>query len=192
MMEEIWKDIEGYEGLYQVSNLGRVRSLDRVVNRINPRNGNPLTFILRGVVMKQHKNKGGYMRVSLKIKEPHRTCLVHRLVAKAFIPNPNNLPEVNHKNQVRNDNRAENLEWCTSMYNMHYGDCQHKIYEGQHFKAINVYTKDGKFINRYDSIAKASEETGVSTGRISFICQGGKRNGETRHSAKGYKFKYSE
>jgi hypothetical protein len=141
--------------------------------------------------MKPHLGKDGYLHVSLKVKEPHKTCSIHRLVAKAFIPNPDNMPEVNHKNQDRQDNRVENLEWCTSMYNMHYGDCQQKIYEGQHFKAVDVYTKDGKFVGHYNSVTEASAATGVSTGRISFICQGGKQNGQTRHSAKGYKFKYS-
>ena len=107
-MEEIWKDIEGYEGKYQVSNLGRVRSLN--YHRMG------ITKLL-----KARKDKDGYNMAFLVRSGYNRPVGVHRLVAQAFIPNPNNYPCVNHKNEVKDDNRVENLEWCTVRYNTLYG-----------------------------------------------------------------------
>lgn len=195
MSEEIWKPIKGYEGIYEVSNLGRVKRLARDIVQPNP---NPSC---KGVcvqhidecILKSRPNKNGYPLILLRgaVDGKRRGFSVHRLVATAFIPNPDNLPQVNHKNEIRNDNRVENLEWCTNYYNMHYGNCQRRIYEGQHFKPVDVYTKDGKFLKHYDSIVEASRATGVSTGRVSQICQGITQNGLKRQTAKGYHFKYS-
>lgn len=109
-MEEIWVDIKDYEGLYQVSNQGRVRSLDREVIRAD---GKKKTF--KGKILKLIKNKkNGYLYVSIKGK----TYLVHRLVAEAFIPNPENKPDIDHINTVRDNNKAENLRWVTKSENM--------------------------------------------------------------------------
>ena len=105
---EIWKDIEGYEGLYQVSNLGRVRSLNY------NHTGNPKLLKLSLV-------RSGYNQCQLWNGGCAKMVLVHRLVAEAFIPNPDDLPQVNHKNEIKADNRVVNLEWCTSKYNMNYG-----------------------------------------------------------------------
>lgn len=107
-MEEIWKDIKGYEGLYQVSNLGRVKSLD---------------YRHKGTskVMSPGKQKNGYLNVGLWSGRKKETKYVHRLVAEAFVPNPNNWPEVNHKDECLTNNVASNLEWCTSEYNANYG-----------------------------------------------------------------------
>lgn len=105
---EIWKDIEGYEGIYQVSNMGRVRSLTRKVwNYTKP-----------GRILSPGAKENGYLHVALNNGEKReKHAHIHRLVAAAFIPNPDNLPEVNHKNYDKKDNRVENLEWCTSRYN---------------------------------------------------------------------------
>ena len=105
---EVWRDIEGFEGKYQVSNMGRVKSLTRKVwNYTKP-----------GRILKPGMKENGYLHVSLRNGDKsEKHAHVHRLVANAFIPNPNNLPEVNHKNLNKEDNRVENLEWCTSRYN---------------------------------------------------------------------------
>lgn len=103
IMEEIWKDIEGYEG-YQVSNLGRVRS-----------------FKHKNVRILSTKNRGGYRQVQLCKDSTKKLCYVHRLVAEAFIPNPDDLPQVNHKDENKANNFVNNLEWCTAKYNLSYG-----------------------------------------------------------------------
>lgn len=100
LMKEIWKDIEGYEGMYEISSLGRVKSL-----------------ISNGLIMKQSKDKDGYCIVCLKRK----SFRVHRLVARAFIQNPNNLEQVNHKDENKSNNAIDNLEWCDTIYNINYG-----------------------------------------------------------------------
>lgn len=106
-MEEFWKDVEGFEGLYQVSNLGQIRSL--------PRKGS------RGGIMVGSKHPKGYRYITFRKDGKQYTLKVHRLVAEAFIPNPDNLPEVNHKNEDKTDNSVENLEWCSTQYNHEYG-----------------------------------------------------------------------
>ena len=110
-MKEEWRDIKGYEGKYQVSNLGRVKGLERTVNTWNAYK----TLYER--VLKTYMAYNGYLKVVLQGK----TKLIHRLVAEAFIPNPENKPQVNHKNEVKQDNRVENLEWVTAKENVNYG-----------------------------------------------------------------------
>ena len=117
-MKEIWKDIEGYEGLYQVSNIGRVRSLDRCVER----NGG-ISFI-KGRILKPARcgRQCNYWFVGLSKNGKVKQHYIHRLVAQAFIPNPENLPEVNHKDERPENNCVDNLEWCTALYNLTYND----------------------------------------------------------------------
>lgn len=112
-MTEEWRDIAGYEGLYQVSNTGYVRSLDRI---------KPDGRRQRGRYMKTSYDACGYEYVSLSKHNKAKKVSVHRLVAIAFIPNPDGLPQVNHKDEVRNHNSADNLEWCTFLYNQNYGN----------------------------------------------------------------------
>lgn len=107
-MREVWENVRGYNGDYKVSNFGNVKSLKHW-------NGNG------DILLKQHLSKKGYKIVFLSKGSFVKTSTVHRLVAEAFIDNPNNLPQVNHINENKTDNRVENLEWCTAKYNMNYG-----------------------------------------------------------------------
>ena len=110
---EYWADIEGYEGIYQVSNHGNVRSLNRVTTR---KNGRELT--INGQPMRQQKNHKGYLRVKLKLNGKESAFFAHRLVAQAFLPNLDNKPQVNHLNGIKHDNNVCNLEWCTQAENI--------------------------------------------------------------------------
>lgn len=110
-MNETWKDIEGYESYYKISNKGLVVGLDR---KVQSKHG---LRSVDGKVMIPKKNHRGYEQVFLSKERNRRLIVVHRLVAKAFIPNPENKPEVNHINGVKADNRVENLEWCTRLEN---------------------------------------------------------------------------
>ena len=117
ILTEEWRDIEGYEGLYQVSNLGRVKSLARVVMRSDGKPNTVNEKILKDGITK------GYCAVVLCKDRKKKMYKVHRLVAMAFLSNPHNLPEVNHKDENKKNNRVDNLEWCTSLYNNNYGTC---------------------------------------------------------------------
>ena len=115
-MEETWKDIPEYEGLYQASTLGRIRSVERFVP------GKKGFFKLMKSVILKHTTAGrGYASVMLSKNGVTKRWNVHRLIALTFIPNPNNLPEVNHKDENKKHNVCSNLEWCDSKYNANYG-----------------------------------------------------------------------
>ena len=116
-MEEIWKDVKGFEGRYQVSNLGRVRSLDFTWLAYNYKVCGYVECKRKGKILKPKTSYNGYLQVCLKISSKNHYKLLHRLVADAFIPNPNNLPTVNHKDEDKWNNRVDNLEWCTYKYN---------------------------------------------------------------------------
>lgn len=111
---EIWKDIKGYKGHYQVSNFGRVRSLDRKVTHKNNR-----SFLIKGRILSNRPNGRGYLFVDLWINNKAKMFQVHRLVAMHFLPAPKkHQTDVNHKNSIRSDNHADNLEWATRSQNM--------------------------------------------------------------------------
>jgi len=106
---EEWRDIPGYEGLYKISSIGRLKSVDRVSS---------IGKQVKGIIRKLAYNKKGYLMTSLCKNGVSTTKTIHRMVAKAFIPNPNNLPQINHKNGIKTDNGVDNLEWCTNLENM--------------------------------------------------------------------------
>ena len=124
-MTEIWKNIEGYEGKYQVSNLGQVKSMIGQEKVLHP---------------KKHRN--GHLQIGLHKDKKRTTMYIHRLVAQAFIPNPDNLPCVNHKDENPNNNNVDNLEWCTQKYNCNYGTRVDRIMETkkQQYKKIYKYS----------------------------------------------------
>ena len=178
-MPEIWKDIQGYEGLYQISNLGNVKSFWKDRN---------------GKIMKSCANKRVYYQVNLySDSKPIKRFAVHRLVAQAFIENTKNLPQVNHIDEDKTNNRVENLEWCTAKYNMNFGTRSARGLETKKLRnskkaeiSVLQFTKDGKFVNEFPSISEAARCTGINQGNICSCCKGRFK------SAGGYIWKYHE
>lgn len=191
-MEE-WKDVLGYEGLYQVSSYGRVR------NR-------------HGKEMSQFYDKDGYKVVVLNHNYKRKYRKVHRLVGIAFIDNPNNYPSINHKDENKNNNNVENLEWCTISYNNNYGERNKAISDkqkgkpryyakgennyfwGKHFTAgkspsarsVAKLDQEGNILKIYDCIVSAANDVKCNRSFITMVCQG------KRKTAKGYKWKYTD
>lgn len=188
-MTEEWKDIEGYEGIYQVSNLGRVRSLDHKA-RHRSRTGNEFEVTYKGRIRKQVPNENGYSIVMVKDGGKSRALKVHRLVAQAFIPNPDNLPFVNHKDEDPSNNRADNLEWCTHEYNVRYGTAIMRVRNTQLKRANAVLQLDneGNVLGRFLSLERAAEAMGCCTQLIKRVCDGKPHC----HTAKGYRWKWEE
>ena len=166
---EIWKPIEGYEDRYEVSNLGRVRSLDMVL----PCNSNGVrsTRVRRGVIRRQHIGHTGYHYVLLRDGKRDKNFRVHRLVAAAFVPNPHHLPEVNHKDEDKSNNRADNLEWCTGVYNKNYGTGKWRKTKNRR-KRVQRLTLDDKPLATYESTRDAARKTGYTQSNIAAACRG--------------------
>ena len=182
-MKEEWRDIKGYEGLYQVSNLGRVKSLPRMVKR---KNGS--YSITKEKMLKPSKNKDGYLKVGFNKDGICKKFLVHRLVAMAFIPNPDNLSEINHKDECKISNNVDNLEWCTHEYNLHYGTLYERSSKARFnnpltSKPVCQY-KNGNLIQTYPSIGEAARKCGFNKSAISICCRG------LYKQYKGYEWKY--
>ena len=150
-MKEIWKDIEGYEGYYQVSNIGRIKSLSR--EKIMP---NGTLCFTKERILNLNKNINGYMSISLYKNNKRETFRIHRLVAIAFIQNPNNLPDVNHKDENKENNCVDNLEWCDKTYNNNYGTKKQRQIDTRS-KNVYQYTLDGVLIKKWKSVKEASE-----------------------------------
>lgn len=186
MEREIWKDIKGYEGLYQVSNLGRIKSLESTVFSGNRFNKKKTKRNKKEKILKLRFDKDGYYRIGLCKNNKKIYYFVHRLVAQTFISNPNNLPVVNHKNENKKDNRVENLEWCTIKYNNNYGNRILKLKTKG--KRVIQKTLDDIKINEYINARQASEFT--NTCRTSIInCCNKKVHFIT---AGGYKWEYAK
>lgn len=180
---EVWKDIQGYEGLYQVSNFGRVRSLDK---KVKCRGGK--YRLVKGRIMQPVHSGANYSAINLYKDKHHHMQYVHRLVAKAFIPNPNGYLEINHKDENKDNNNVSNLEWCDRIYNNNYGThnartsktrksapkyAKQSIRNGRkQSKPVIQLTLDGKTINEYPSVAEAGRQNGFKKCAIANCCCG--------------------
>lgn len=189
LVYEEWKDIKGYEGLYQVSSFGRIKSLN---------------YHQKGIeqTLKLSSDKDGYKQVILYKDGSKRNFRVHRLVAEAFIDNPDNLPLVNHKNEFKYDNFVDNLEYCDEQYNSNYGSRNNKVRNSKYgtfftelhkqriskAKKIPVlqFTMDNEFIRKWEGIVDASRELNICDGHISGCCKGKLK------SIGGFKWRYAE
>lgn len=166
-MEEVWKDIEGYEGLYKISNLGRVKSLPK-----------PHKFV-HGFYLTKEKilsprvcgTQRGYLSVALQREGEYKQVKIHRLVAQAFIPNHNNLKEVNHIDENKGNNKADNLEWCTRSYNVNYGSGNEKRRLKQ-TEVVQQFTINGELVNEYNSFAEAAKAIYGCSANISHCVNG--------------------
>jgi hypothetical protein len=214
LIKEVWKDIPDYPN-YQVSNYGRIKSLERTIIY---KDGSK--HLYKEKILKPSNDKDGYLLIGLHKDNKCQVFRVHRLVALAFIPNPENLPIINHKNEIKTDNRVENLEFCSARYNVTYNDAHIKRGEnlkgkfkgennpfyGKHHtdeskkkigkahkgrispnrKPILQYTLDMVLIRDWDSATTASKELNINLGHITECCRG------ERNKCGGFIWKYKE
>lgn len=164
-MEEVWKDIKGYEGLYQISNLGRVKR------------------VTTGRILKGDKNKDGYLLVKLCKNSIGSNKRIHRLVAEAFIPNPENKPQVNHIDENKINNRVDNLEWVTANENINHGTRNGRSGKSQSIPIIATNLKTGESQESY-GLRECSRQLGLHPQNISAVLKGRLKQ------TKGYTFKY--
>ena len=179
-MEEEWRDIKGYEGLYQVSNLGKVRSLDRYINARNKKKR-----MINGTLLRLRFNNSNYNIVSLYKDNVQDIRFVHRLVAETFIPNPEDKPQVNHIDGNKTNNCVNNLEWCTRSENNRHAwktglnkvsDNQRKAAsqsaKERFSKKIVQYDLNGNFIKEWDSMSEAQRQLNIWHESIGKCCKG--------------------
>ena len=166
MEKEIWKDIEGFEGLYQISTYGRVKSLGRYVERVRcGKSEKSGKLWINEKIMSPVTCGTGYLSVALCKNSKITHKMIHRLVAIAFIPNPNNLSQVNHKDENKTNNHIDNLEWCTDLYNKHYGTGRQRQAESLKGKYINSKNPNAHAVICegiiYPSIKECAEHYGI-------------------------------
>lgn len=173
-MEEKWKDIPGYEGIYQASTFGRIKSLPHLI-KANKDGGTRYTKLyIKKLTVGWH----GYMYVSLSKNGIQKTCLLHRVVADTFIPNPDKLPAINHKDGNKKNNHVENLEWCTDSENQIHASMNGLFKKTKRVKCLET----GKM---YRNSCEAERKTGISSRAIRNVCVG---KGNT---AGGYKWEWA-
>lgn len=174
---EVWKDIVGYEGIYQVSNHGRVKALPKTIEYSDGKVIPYDEIIMRSIIEKE-----GYKVVNLTNNGVQRQFRVHRLVAKAFIPNPNNYPQVNHRDEIKSNNNVENLEWCTHKYNQNYGTSIERSSKNRS-RSVMKMTLDGEDLKEYASATVATQD-GFDNSAIGKCCKG------YVNTHRGYKWRY--
>lgn len=172
-MEEIFKPIKGFEGAYEVSNLGRVKSLSRMIKTSVTASG---VRKMKERILSSPDRGNGYPFVDLRMDNKKRQASIHTLVAEAFLPNPNNFPQVNHINGIKSDFRLENLEWNTASE-----DAFHAFKLGLRktlrgaddpkSKKVCQYTLDGKLVKKWDAIILAKRDGGFCSTAISACCK---------------------
>ena len=188
-MEEIWKDIVGYEGYYQVSNKGRIKSIERKIAR----NDGKFNYI-KSKILRCKKVGSDYLGVILCKNGEKLTKTIHRLVAEAFIPNPKDKPDVNHKDGIKRNNAVSNLEWVTKKENSRHAFINKlnvppipgKGRENKKSRPVIQKTIDNNIVCRFESITYASQKTGIYASGIVRNCLGKLK------SAGGFRWKYAE
>lgn len=179
MIKEIWKDVVGYEGLYQISNYGILRSL-------KDKNG-----VARIRNLKYQKNTKGYFITRIYKNRTGKTVTIHRLVATAFIPNPHNYPMINHKDEDKTNNCVWNLEWCDAKYNANYGSLSErkKIININHpskSKPVAMFDNNWELLKVFPSCCEAERQTNISQSLISKVCR--QPMGELHAGGKNWRF----
>lgn len=177
-INEIWRPIKGYEGLYEVSNLGRIKSLKRLVKKWDGYR------TVTEKILTPKTNNRGYLRITLCKDGITKTFSPHRLVAEAFLDNPDNLPCVNHKDENPLNNVVSNLEWCTYSYNNSYGNRNNRIALSKS-KPVLQYTLDGQFVKEWTSTMECGRN-GFQQSSVASCCRG------ERNKHKNYIWKYKE
>lgn len=186
--DEMWKPIAGYEGLYEVSNYGRVRSVAHFITKTNG-----VVYPIKSRFIHVTTFPKGYYGVMLYKDKKHKHAYIHRLVAETFIPNPNNFETVNHKDENKTNNHVSNLEWCSSDYNIHYGSGINRMRETQRKnnlggKPVLQYTLDGKFVKEYQSVGAAARHLGTRPNYIFKCCH----EYSDYSQVKGYQWKFKD
>lgn len=177
-MKELWKDIPSYEGLYQISNLGRVKSLSKF-HKIS-KDYSSIGYWSKERILKNIEDKQKYFMVKLSKNGKLKNYRVHRLVAQLFVENPNNLSQVNHKDGNKHNNCFNNLEWCTCKDNIRHAWINGLNYNTEHqyllgkskSKRVFQYTTNGDFVKDWESMTIVTKKLGISTQSISKCCKG--------------------
>lgn len=191
MEKEEWRDVKDYEGIYQVSSFGRIKSLDRI--KEYKRGDKVIKSVVKGTLIKTFLFSWGYEGFVASKFGRTTTKYIHKVIAESFIPNPDNKKMVNHKDLNKLNNRIDNLEWCTHKENIqHYFKQPHvkgsnagKFGKDSHqIKAVIQYTLDGEFIKEYPSVSSVGFELGINISGIYKNCTG------KSSKSNGYKWKY--
>lgn len=179
-----WRDVAGFDGLYKVSNRGNVYSVERISSQGNKCGGFTLKPAIASI---------GYLQVKLYENGIRKHKYIHRIVAEAFIPNPNNYPEINHKDENKTNNHVENLEWCTRKYNVNFGTAIERAAQTQSKKVRAVNVETGEVLT-FNSAEEAGNK-GYSSGVVYKACSGVYKSGNGKligdgHLYKGHKWSY--